>query len=274
MKFNILTVLLCFLLLSCNDTKKEKTPEKTEPAPTQEFQNKGHELVYQMVQKVGNYQKLLDKNDVSYTLTYQTADGKMDVTNEKYIFDGEFSYGYYLKHERTLPDLEGTIEQGFDGSDYWLKNNEEQVTDQKYMDKVKFNRPTNFYWFAMMPKLLDNNLVYEYVETKIIDNKDYDVVKVSFNLAEKKATDIYQVYINKETGLVDQFLFTVADYNIIETPALMKVEYENIDGILLPTTRKYKKSSWDAMVTDAPWVKVNWTDIKFNNGLTLKDFQL
>ncbi|MEO9952970.1 MULTISPECIES: DUF6503 family protein [Nonlabens] len=274
MKLNLLTLLLCFLLLSCNDNKNAKTPQEIEPAPTQEFQNKGHEMVYQMVQKVGDYQKLLEKKDVSYTLNYQTADGKLDVTNEKYIFDGELSYGYYHKHERTLPDLDGIIEQGFDGSDYWLKNNEEQITEQKYLDKVKFNRPTNFYWFAMMPKLLDNNLVYEYVESKTIDNKEYDVVKVSFNLAEKKATDIYQVYINKETGLVDQFLFTVADYNIIETPALMQVEYENIEGVLLPTTRKYKKSSWDAIVTDAPWVKVNWSDIKFNNGLVLSDFQL
>ncbi|WP_249028399.1 hypothetical protein [Salegentibacter salegens] len=52
----------------------------------------------------------------------------------------------------------------------------------------------------------------------------------------------------------------------------MKLEYENIDGLLLPTKRKYKKSTWNADVTDKPWTAVTWSDIKFENDLTKKDF--
>ncbi len=47
----------------------------------------------------------------------------------------------------------------------------------------------------------------------------------------------------------------------------MVVEYENIDGILIPTKRKYKKSNWQAEVTEDPWINVTWTNIKFKNNL-------
>lgn len=266
-----LTGILSLLLLSCgNNSDKNKADSQKETAP--KFQNKGHELVYNMAQKVGNYDKLLEKKDVVYTYTYQTPDGKKDVATEKYIFNGELSYGAYNQHERTLPQLEGLIEQGYNGSEFWLKHNGESLTDEDFMKKVRFNRPTNFYWFTMMPKLLDDGIKYEYLGEKIIADNEYDIVKVTFNTNDKKPTDTYQLYINRETALVDQFLFTVADFGIMD-PNLMKLEYENIEGLLIPTKRIYKKSTWEADVTDAPWIKVNWTDIKFNNNLTEEDFQ-
>ena len=53
----------------------------------------------------------------------------------------------------------------------------------------------------------------------------------------------------------------------------MKMQYENIEGILIPTKRKYKNSNWNAKVTNKPWIFVNWTNIKFNNGLKIADFK-
>lgn len=167
----LLVIFIGFLLLSCND-KKESKPEK--PSPT--FQNKGHELVYNMVKKVGDYGALLDKNDVIYTYTYKTADGKTDISTEKYIFKGELSYGSYKHHERTFPDLEGHIEQGFDDNQYWLKHNGEIVNDKDRLKKVAFNRPTNFYWFAMFQKLLDPSVNYEFVREETINEAEYDTL--------------------------------------------------------------------------------------------------
>ena len=43
--------------------------------------------------------------------------------------------------------------------------------------------------------------------------------------------------------------------------------------MLIPTKRKYKASDWEATESNDPWVNVNWTDIKFNNNLTIADFQ-
>jgi len=269
MKIHLLALTLSLSLLSCGNSDTNK-PEKNQP---QKFENKGHQLVYEMTQKVGDYDKLRDKKDVVYTYTYQTPDGKTDISTEKYLFDGELSYGAYNQHERTLPQLEGLIEQGFNGKEFWLKHMGEVVTNEDYLKRVAFNRPTNFYWFTMMPKLLDDGLNYEYLGEKTIVNKKYDIVKVTFNSTKKEATDIYQLYINKNTAMVDQFLFTVVDFDVIDTPYLMKLEYENIDGLLLPTKRKYKKSTWNADVTDKPWTTVTWTDIKFENDLTKKDFR-
>ncbi|MUU78276.1 hypothetical protein GN138_07455 [Winogradskyella sp. HL2-2] len=261
--------------MSCNETKKTPTDKTTKEVDNTEavktepmtFKNKGHELVYNLTQKTGNYQTLLNKKDVVYTYTYKTPKGEIDISTEKYIFNGELSYGAYSQHQRTLPQLEGLIEQGYDGSEFWLKNNGTIIEDEAALKRVAFNRPTNFYWFAMMPKLLDPGVIYEYLGDKTIDSIVYDIVKVSFTSTDNKPTDIYQLYINKNTGLVDQFLFTVADFGKMEVPFLMKVEYEDIEGILIPTKRKYKSSNWEAEVTDQPWISVNWTNIKFNNGL-------
>jgi len=275
MNIKAITTTLCFLLIifSCknisNDEVKEVPVQKED---TILFQNKGHELVYHMVQNVGDYQLLRSKNDVIYTYTYTTPDGKTDISTEKYIFEGELSYGEYKTHQRTLPLLEGTMEQGFDGTEYWLKANGELVNDTIALKRVMFSRPTNFYWFTMFQKLLDPGLEYEYLGAKEMDNKNFDIVKVSFETKNDEPTDIYQLYINKETGLVDQFLFTVADFGVIEEPFLMQVEYDQVDGFLIPSKRQYKKSNWDSEVTTTPWILVHWSDIRFNNDVKKDEF--
>lgn len=270
MKFNILIIIILnCLFVSCKNENQTKSNNVTIP----KFQNKGHELVYAMVDKVGDYSKISNKKSVEYTYTYQTPDNKTDISTEKYIFEGELSYGSYKQHERTLPQLEGIIEQGFDGNEYWFKHNRETLTDKKILKRVAFNRPTNFYWFTMMQKLLDPGLNYELLGEKTIDSQDYDIVRVTFNSEEEKPTDIYQLYINKKTLLVDQFLFTVADFGKMETPNLMKLKYEKIQDILIPTIRQYKQSTWNADITDKPWIKVTWSNIKFNTGITKEDFK-
>jgi len=271
MKF-IKCLLLILIIVSCQTKKENKKAILNSNTNTKEFQNKAHELVYNMVQKAGTYQDLINKKDVVYTYTYTTPDGKTDISTEKYVFNGELSYGEYIKHERTFPQIKAVIEQGYDGENYWLKSKDSVFTDEKLLKIVAFKRPTNFYWFTMFQKLLDPGLNYEYKGERSIDTKKYDVINVSFSSDEP--TDIYQIFINKETGLVDQFLFTVADFGIVDEPRIMQVEYEKIDGMLIPSKRKYKKSDWNATISDKPWITVNWTNIKFDNGLTKDDFVL
>lgn len=273
----IILALFCTLLWSCQTEVNEQSKtnkEKTSPPTTSkvEFQNKGHELVYNMVQKVGDYEKLKALKDVSYKYTYTTPDNKVDISMENYIFDGELSYGSYYRHNRTFPELEGKIEQSFDGDVFWFKHNGQLLEAEKYLKRTKFSRKTNFYWFAMLQKLLDPGLKYEYLKEETIEEKLYDVVKVSFDSKEGKPTDIYQLYINRKTLLVDQFLFTVADFNSMN-PRLMKLEYTEVDGIHVPSIRKYTKSDWNGTALDENWNLVSWTSIKFDNGLSKKMFQ-
>lgn len=234
--------------------------------------DKAYDIVKKMIKKVGSYEDLHKKKDVQYLYTYTTPDGKYDQSIEKYIFDGELSYGRYTTHQRTFPDLSGEIEQGYNGSEYWLKHNGVVVNDAERLKRVAFNRPTNFYWFAMLQKLDDSGLIYEHKGETIVDNYTYDIVKVSFDTPDDQPSDIYQLYINKKTNLVDHFLFTVVDFNVIEEPFLMVLDYEKIDGIHIPTTRKYKKSTWDAHETVDPWITVNWTNITFDNNLKKENF--
>lgn len=277
----LIPALVVFLLFSCennqatssNETTSTAAPPAEQQAALPEFQNKGHQLVYELMEKVGNYQALSEKKDVRYTYTYQTPDGKKDVSTEQYIFDGELSYGRYEQHERTFPQLEGTIEQGYDGNEYWLKHNGVVLTEEDLLKRVAFNRPTNFYWFTMFQKLLDPGVNYRHLGEKTIEGQVYDVIKVSFEAEDDQPKDIYQLYRNQKTLLVDQFLFTVADFGVMETPFLMKVGYTEVDGLLLPTKRKYKKSTWEAEVSEEPWIDVTWSDINFNNGLTKDDFK-
>ena len=118
----------------------------------------------------------------------------------------------------------------------------------------------------MMQKLLDPNINYEYLGQQNVIDKTYDVVKITFDTTNNAATDIYQLYINPETHLVDQFLFTVVSKNVTD-PILMRVTYENVDGILLTTYRKYTKSDWNANVIKDVWVEEITKDIKFNQKL-------
>lgn len=260
-------------LSSCKQNIKKDTKEvKPTKINNIQFKNKAHQLVYQTVEKTGNYSELLPKKDVVYTYTYKTPDGKTDTSTEKYIFNNELSYGLYTKHERTLTHLSGNIEQGYDGKEFWLKNNGEIILDSIALKRVAFNRPTNFYWFTMIQKLLDPGVNYEYIKEENIGNNEYDIVKITFNSEDNKPKDVYQLYINKNTKLIDQFLFTVVDFGKTD-PFLMKLQYENIEGILIPTKRKYKNSNWNAEVTNKPWIFVNWTNIKFNNGLKIADFK-
>jgi hypothetical protein len=121
--------------------------------------------------------------------------------------------------------------------------------------------------------MLDPGLIYDYIGESTIGQKTYDIVKVSFESDDNKPTDIYQLYINNETQLVDQFLFTVADFGKMEVPYLMQLRYETIDGIVIPTKRQYKASTWNAQVSEEPWIKVNWSEIKFNNNFSKEDFR-
>ncbi|GAK90669.1 hypothetical protein JCM19297_1985 [Nonlabens ulvanivorans] len=170
-----------------------------------QFANQAHQLVYDMVQNVGNYNQLLEKQNVIYTYTYQTPHGKTDQSTEMYQFENELSYGAYDKHERTFPDLTGTIVQGYDGTNYWLNHNNNNILDEQRLKRVAFNRPTNYYWFTMMPKLLDPGVNYEYIKEESINNNTYDIIKVSFDSSDNSPKDIYQLYINRDTKLVDQF---------------------------------------------------------------------
>ncbi len=263
----VIVVLFSALFIGCKNRETQTLqPDEVIAVNKPYFQNRGHELIYEMTEKTGSYQDLLDQKDVVYNYTYRTPDQKEDISTESYIFDGELSHGSYIIHERTLPDLNGKMQQGYNGKDFWLKLNEQENTENSAIESVVLTRKTNFYWFAVMQKLLDPSIIYKYLGEKSVDGETYEVVKITFKTAGDEVADSYQLYINPVTKLVDQFLFTVVSKNVSD-PLLMRVTYEKFNNILIATYRKYTKSDWNATVIDDVWVEEIVKDVRFNQNL-------
>lgn len=274
MRYTFILGLFSLLFVSCQEeVSKEKPMEKVEEVRLV-FQNKGHELVYHSVQKMGDYQKLKSLKDVVYTYTYRTAEGQEDVSVERYIFDGELSLGVYSKHERTFPEMKGEMIQYYNGKQAWMTIDGKEQTDEKAVGRAHFTRKTNFFWFAMMQKMLDPGVVYKYLREEQLNGVAYDVVEMGYDVPKGQVSDIYHLYINKTNQMVDQFLFTVADFGKVEQPLLMKVKFEKINGLVLPTYRQYTKAKWDGTVLKEEWVEEICTDVKFNQQLKKADFSL
>ncbi len=232
-------------------------------------------LVEQMVVEIGGIDKLHSLKDVEYTYIYHDlTNDKKDVSLERYVFDGELSWAHYETREKNVvPQMEGEVNQGFNGSESWMTIDGKLVEDNPQLAKLcDFLRKTNYYWFTMMFKLTDPGVQYKYNGAKTVDGVDYDLIEISFGEGVGDAQDTYLLYINPETKLVDQFLFTVMDFGVAE-PFLMKVEYEEIQGVKLPAKRKYVRANWEGEPQNDEWTAAIWTNIKFNNGFDRSMFE-
>lgn len=275
MRKTIFLGLAVVLFSACQQNTTTPIQKETETVgDTPDFQNKGHELVYHSAQKMGSYQELQAQKDVVYTYTYRTPDGKEDVSVEQYIFEGELSKAIYSKHQRTFPEMEGEMVQYYNGKQAWMLMDGKELKDEKAVGRAHFTRKTNFFWFAMMQKVLDPGVVYKYLREEKLDGKTYDVVEMAYDVPAGQVSDVYHLYINRANKMIDQFLFTVVDFGVVEKPLLMKVKLEKMNGLMLPTYRKYAKANWDGAVLNEDWVEEICTDVKFNQQLDRADFSL
>jgi len=226
---------------------------------------KAKQFIEQMTEATGSYDDLKLLKDVEYKYTVKNKDtGMSDISIERYIFDGELSRGKYLRRgDSTFPDLKGEIIQGYDGKKSWMTLNGEIVVDDKANKYADFTRKTNFYWFAMMQKLLDPGIIYSYKGKEKVEEVEYDLVQISYEPGIGDVSDTYTLYLNPETNLVDRFYFTVMDFGITD-PILMKVEYEQFDSVKLPVKREF--SAEVPQVGTMNIVEI-MSELKFNNSL-------
>ena len=87
-----------------------------------------------------------------------------------------------------------------------------------------------------------------------------------------ESNDRFILYINPTTYRIDQFLYTAVGFGVT-TPSLMKLKYEQINGIYLSTYRKYAPADWNGHVTSDSWTEQITENVKFNNGFNLKTIQ-
>ncbi len=233
--------------------------------PVRAKKSPARKLVEEMVQTVGGLDRFRKHQNVEYTYIYRDPSGKEDVSLERYVFAHERSWARYTKHEvHVFPDNPGEVIQAFDGTQSWVTVGGQLLDDAKALKLTDFLRKTNFYWFTMMFKLLDEGVILRLEGVKEVEGVAYNVVRVEFPPGMGDVQDTYLLYLHPETKLVDQFLFTVMDFGMKE-PLLMKVEYTDVEGLLLPATRRYTKSNWDGeFAPDSPWTIELMHDIRFD----------
>ncbi|MGB5809863.1 MAG: DUF6503 family protein [Polyangiales bacterium] len=227
-------------------------------------------LVAKVVSEAGGADALREKKDVQYTYLYRNGEtGALDVSVERYVFDGERSWARYDVHEGgAFAGLEGTIVQGYDGKSTWQTVDGVRTTDPKQLKIADFLRKTNFYWFAMTFKLLDPGMTYVYEGRRKVGDTTYELVRVGFDEGVGDVADTYLLYINPKTSRIDQFLFTVLDFGKKE-PLMMKVEYERVDGLLIGTKRLYAPATWSGKMLGTPkWAEEISVGIRFDNGFS------
>ena len=229
-------------------------------------------MVSDMITAVGGKKNFYSLKNVQYDYEYRNPSAPMTLLNhETHVFRNELSYATYKEHSVSGPNGEKIVE-GYDGNEAWVTVNGQLSDDEQLNNMSRFMRKTNFYWFTMFFKLLDPGVNHEFLGNKKVDGKSYDLVKITFGDDVGDAQDTYVLFINKDTGLVDQFLFTVMSFEL-KDPLLMVMEYETIDGIKIPSKRKYIEADWEGKITGDQWTITNWTNIDFNTEIDTALFQ-
>lgn len=265
MRSRTLPFLICLIInFSCK--QKSETINSNTVEHDRSSQNAAYSLVAKMVAKVGSMDKLKALKDVEYKYTFRDVSNNVsDVSTERYIFEGEQSWAQYDHHTFFIfPNEDGLVIQGYDGKTTWTSLNNKIIETPEAIRLAYFFRKTNFYWFTMMPKLLDEGLEYELLDDRIVNDINYKIVKVTFKENVGDVQDEYILYINPLSYLVDQFLFTVKSFNQT-APFLMQLEYEVVEGIHVSTKRRFTNSDWQGKIVGEKWSEQTSEQVKFNN---------
>ncbi|MEB3344805.1 DUF6503 family protein [Aquimarina gracilis] len=286
--FKVGLLAISLLLLSCNQKKQNDTSEETtNQEVTSHEETKEKEIIYDVnkpetiikaiAEASGGWNNLWNLKDVEYTYTYEQADGKKDVSLERYIFDGEYSWGKYTTHQvNVLPQGDQSVIQSFANKKIKVSMDGKEITNKKILGTADFLRQVNYYWFMMNFKIGDPGTAYEYLGQETVDGRTYDKITVSYDPQKtgKEVNDAYILYVNPETKLIDQFYFSLPAWGINETVLLMKVKYTEIDGIQVSTHRYAYIPNEKGEYPAEPSLSEISTNVKFNNGFKPEDFKI
>ena len=239
---------------------------------------KAVELINKLENKVGTWNALWSKKDVTYNYNYENvASGKKDYSIEKYIFEGEHSWAQYKIHQiNVFPNSKEIVTQSLVKNNTTATIGNTAITDSKLLDVTNFLRKANYYWFTIFFKLNESGVIKKYQGTTIVNDVKYDKVLVTYDskTLNKEENDTYIFYINPNTNLVDQFYFSLPYRGIKKPILLMKLEYENSNGFYLHTKRSIYKPKKNGTYSDVPYTVQTLSNIKFNTGLTPNGLKL
>ncbi len=225
-------------------------------------------LIDEMLEAMGGLDNFRALKNIEYQYS-RILDGEKEVLSlERYLLPSEWSWAkYYDARNPNDEDERGELQQFFAQDSSWVTFEGTPITDQEQLDRARFARKTNLYWLNMFFKMKDPGLTYELVDTRELYGQTYSTVKVSFEAGVGDATDIYFLYINEATKLVDYFLFTVMEFDHADA-IMMKVKFEEVGGLFWPTWRASVDSNWEGDIPE----DVEWTPGLLENLKVNQDF--
>ena len=271
----LLAIAAFALLTACVQKTKqaeatvEEAEKVVEKVPVYDT-NQPETLLKAVAHAHGGWGDLWKKQDVQYTYDYRTPDGKADVSMERYIFKNEASFGKYTQHDiNVMPGEKGEVVQYFNGEETTVMVDGEKAEDPQLLGVSDFLRRANYFWFTMPYKLTDKGTIITYQGQEDYNGTTYDKVHVTYDpeITGKEQNDIYVLYVNPETKLIDRFFFSLPFLGVNDPVIIANYDYEDVDGQLIATKRTYFLPS-EQGYADEPNIVQTLTDVKFNNGFT------
>ncbi len=266
-----LGVLLVFT--ACNkksESQDEPVSEAPIEAPTYNTENPSSMLA-SIAYAHGGWDDIWNKKDVQYSYDYRSADGKADVSTERYVFATETSFGHYTQHDiNAMPGTEGDIMQYFDGKTTMATLAGKAIEDPNAVGTSEFLRRANYFWFLMPYKLTDKGTILKYLGKEDYNGTSYDKLEVTYDPAVtgKEQNDIYILYINPTTKMIERFYFSLPAMGVTVPAIIANYQYEEVDGQKIASKRTYFMPNEKGEYGDEPSLTQTLTNIKFNNGFT------
>ena len=275
-------LLALLIFATCAPSQKSEevseTTEVQEVEPEITYSTKDAKSIIKAVEMAsGGWDKLWEQKDVEFNYSYvYPQSGQEDLSMERYVFDTEESWAKYTKHQiNVLPEMDGEVIQYYDGQEAKVMYDTTLMDDPEVVAGAQFLRKANYFWFVMMYKLDNPGAQYEYLGSEEVESVNYDKVKVSYDaeVTGKEQNDTYVLYVNPETKMVDQFLFSLPVLGVTEPAIIMKLTYEDVNGFKLATNRRIFMPSENGY-SEEPNLVQTMTNIRFNNGFTQESFAL
>ncbi len=257
-----------------NDQKQSKDQEKPD---TLMVNSDPGRILAAMEQAYGGWNNLRGKRDVEYHYAYTVPQGKADLSTERYMFDDEISFGHYTRHEiNTMPKEKGVVTHLFDGEKTTITLNENVLENEKTISTAQFVRRANYFWFVMPYKLNDPGTIARYLGAEIYKGTAYDKLEITYDAAitGKEKNDIYILYINQDTKMIDRFYFSLPFLGINDPVIIATYQYESVADQKIAVKRNYFLPNSDGGYSADPSITQTLTNIKFNNGFTMENIAL
>jgi len=222
----------------------------------------------------GGWGNLWNKKDVQYTYDYRYPDGKADISTERYIFNTEASFGNYTQHDiNAMPGTKGDVMQYFDGTSTMAMLGDKKVEDPQAIGGSEFLRRANYFWFVMPYKLNDKGTILKYMGQEDHNGTSYDKIEVTYDpaITGKEQNDIYILYVNPSTKMIDRFFFSLPVLGINAPVIVANYKYEDIDGQKVATKRTYFMPNEKGEYGETPNIVQTLSNVKFNNGFTAEN---